>query len=114
MQKELRTRGADMLEAAGWMSVKHLVYRQVLSWTGHVARMSKERMPKMAMFGGWEGHDRRSRERQTQNGFIRLVLREAGIPELDWFRLAQDKRGRAANGRGLSIGRSRRLKSMTA
>ena len=74
-----------------WESFENMVRRATLMWVGHVARMSIHQ-PQKAMMFGWL-HDAKakphapSRQAQWVNGCFKV----AGIPESDWFRLAQNK-----------------------
>ena len=78
-----------MRQAVGWPTVNALVRRATLMWLGHVARMGCGRLPKRALFGWWTGHEARSGSVATQLLWLSKVLRDAGVPEMDWFRLAQ-------------------------
>eukprot|EP00969_Alexandrium_andersonii_P126935 5609956-Alexandrium_andersonii.AAC.1 len=73
--------------------MQHLIHRHILVWMGDVARMPVRRLPKQVMFG-WVGG---KLGKQAGVGilhprFVRDVLRGAGVPVIDWFRQAQDRK----------------------
>ena len=61
-------------------------------WLGHVARMNRDRLPKTMLFG-WrtERKENTASRKPGQIAWATKVMRRAGISELDWFRLAQEK-----------------------
>ena len=75
---------AMMRRALGWPSVESLIRRATLLWLGHVARMGRDRLP-------CSGHEARHEGASSQFLWLCRVLRESGIPEMDWIRLAQSK-----------------------
>ena len=85
----------DMLyKAAGWDTMKDVIRRLSLQWVGHVARMPIHRRPKQMLFGWWAGKASKKRFGVIlQPMWLRRVIREAGVPGIDWFRLAQDRKG---------------------
>ena len=76
---------------AQWEPFETAVRRASLLWLGHVARMSVDKPQKQTFFG-WIA-DAKGKERCPfkQAQWINSCLRQAGIPELEWFRLAQDR-----------------------
>ena len=80
-----------MRQAVEWPSVDSLIWRATLMWLGHVARLGRERLPKIGIFGWWAGREARAGGATSQLLWLTKVLRDAGIPEMDWFRLAQSK-----------------------
>ena len=93
IMQEQHISGEDLERAAGWEDITVVHRRQTLMWLGHVARMPVHRLPKLALFGWWDGHDARQRAPWSYATWLEQTLRHAGIPVLDWFRLAQRKEG---------------------
>jgi ribonuclease HI len=93
-QHTMRThhlRHNELYKAAGWTSIEILIKRHTLMWLGHVARMHPTRLPKLTLLGWAEGGTYNRGGGKTQISWIKEVLKDARIPELDWFRLAQNK-----------------------
>ena len=89
--KEHRIKHEKLYKAACWQPIDQVIERETLKWIGHVARMGKDRLPKTAMFGWRKGIDPKIGGRFDQVTWIKKVLKEAKIPEMDWFRAAQSK-----------------------
>ena len=53
--------------------------------------MPVHRLPKIALFGWIRRHSKARRGGPTQLSWIAGLLKEAKIPDLDWFRLAQNR-----------------------
>jgi hypothetical protein len=66
--------------------------RQVKSrrmrWVGHVARMGEERKLYKVLVGKLEGKRPLGRPRRRWEDGIRMDLREIGLGDVDWIRLA--------------------------
>jgi hypothetical protein len=71
------------------------IIRQVKSrrmrWAGHVAHMGEERNMYKVLVGKPEGKRPLGRPRRRWEDGIRLDLRETGLGDVDWIRLAQDR-----------------------
>jgi hypothetical protein len=71
------------------------IIRQVKSrrmrWAGHVARMGDERKVYKVSVGKPEGKRPLGRPRRRWEDWIRMHLREIGLGDVDWIRLAQDR-----------------------
>lgn len=67
------------------------VRRASLLWLGHVARMSVENPQKQVCFGWIEDACGKERCPFKQAQWVNSCLRHAGIPEIDWFGLAQNR-----------------------
>jgi hypothetical protein len=71
------------------------VIRQIKSrrmrWSGHVARMGKDRNVYRALMGKPEGKRPLGRPRRRWEDGIRMDLREIGWESVDWIQLAQDR-----------------------
>jgi hypothetical protein len=64
---------------------------------GHVARIGEERKVYKVLMGKPEGKKPLGRRRRRWQDGIRMDLREIGLWDVDWIRLAQDReRWRAA------------------
>ena len=88
--REYRIRHEKLYKAAGWTPIDKVIKRETLRWMGHVARMKKDRLLKIALFGWRKGIDQEAWW-PSQARWMKNVLKEAGIPEMDWFRAAQSK-----------------------
>ncbi|CAE8679070.1 unnamed protein product [Polarella glacialis] len=77
---------------AQWEPFYNTMGRQSLLWLGHVARMPKERRPKQALFGWWEGHQTMPHAPFGQSQWLDALRREANIHGMDWFRMAQNRK----------------------
>ena len=91
---QLRRHGISNLilrKMAQWEPFESSVRRASLLWLGHVARMSVEKPQKQALFGWVEHACGKERCPFKQAQWINSCLRHADIPEIDWFRLAQDR-----------------------
>ena len=75
---------------AQWEPIEKVLARQTLRWMGYVARMPTHRLPKIAMWGHWQDAEPGQFGPTRQQKWLQTVLKLADIPELDWFRLAQD------------------------
>jgi hypothetical protein len=62
-----------------------------LRWTGHVARMGEGRDVYRVLVGRPEGKRPLGRPRRRWTDDIKMDLREIGIYEANWIRLAQDR-----------------------
>ena len=86
----MEDKARQAVQGGGLAPIDKVIKRETLRWMGHVARMSKERLPKIALFGWRPGVDPEMASKwKDQSRWMRDVLKEAGIPELDWFRAAQ-------------------------
>lgn len=81
-----------------WESFETSVRRATLIWIGHVARMPVEAPQKAAMYGWLENAGAKPHAPPKQAQWINSCLRTAAIPELDWFRLAQNRQETGADG----------------
>ena len=82
-----------MYKASGWLTMEDTIRRLTLEWVGHVARMPTDRRPKQMLFGWWQ--NKKSKICLgviMQPMWLRRIVRQAGIPAIDWFRLAQDRK----------------------
>ena len=84
---------ASLRNMVCWDSFSTLIHRQVLKWVGHVARMQTCRAPKMALFGWPSSLESHRSARYTFPQWVAWLLQKYGIPEMDWFRLAQKPTG---------------------
>ena len=88
--REHKIRHDRLYKAACWLPVDKVIKRETLRWLGHVARMKKDRLPKIALFGWRKGIDQKT-VWYDQRRWLKNILKEAQIPEMDWFRAAQSK-----------------------
>jgi hypothetical protein len=73
----------------GTWNVRSL-YRQ-MRWTGHVACMGEERKVYKVLVGKPEGKRPLVRPRRRWEDGIRMDLRETGLGDVNWIRLARDR-----------------------
>ena len=76
---------------AQWESFESTVRRATLIWAGHVARMSVSHPQKAVMYGWMTGALPKPHAPSRQAQWVNNCLRLAGIPQSDWFRLAQSR-----------------------
>jgi hypothetical protein len=62
-----------------------------MRWAGHVKHMGEERGVYRLLVGRPEGKRPLGRPRQRWEDNIKMDLREIGIDEANWIRLAQDR-----------------------
>ena len=74
-----------------WESFLTAARRASLLWLGHIARMPTHAPQKQALFGWVENADAKQRCPFKQAQWLNACLHHAGISEVDWFRLAQDR-----------------------
>ena len=74
-----------------WEPFEITISRQCLLWLGHVARMSKDRLPKKALFGFKQENFIRRNPPFRQGSWLRHLLAQIQLSELDWYRVAQDR-----------------------
>ena len=89
---EKRLKDRDIRKLCKMDHVEEMLHRRVLRWTGHVARMPKERLPKQLMFA-WHPHGVRSSKNSMSRYKFRLAeaLRSREIDIHIWLQLANDK-----------------------
>ena len=74
--------------AAGWDSISDTTRRITPHWVGHIARMPVTRVPQQMLLGWWAGHQGKNRFGVVlQPIWLRVRVRDANIPEIDWFRM---------------------------
>ena len=69
----------DILERTGLPSMEYLIIRKNLRWTGHLMRMSPDRLPKQVLYSQLSsGHRKRGRPRLRFKDSIKrnLTLRD--------------------------------------
>jgi hypothetical protein len=75
-----------------------------MRWTGHVARMGKNRNAYRLLVGKLKGRRLLGRQRRRWLDNIRMDLVEVGWCDVDWIGLAQDRgRWRALVNSGLDL-----------
>jgi hypothetical protein len=62
-----------------------------MRWAGHVARVGEERKVYKVLVGKPEGKRPLGTPRRRWEDGIRTDLREIGLGDVDWVRLAQDR-----------------------
>ena len=84
-----------MYQASQWDTMEDLVCRHTMQWLGHVARMPVWRRPKQIVFGWMTDMvtHKGTRGGTTVNTWYHNVVDRAQIEQIDWFRLAQDRKG---------------------
>ena len=82
-----------LYNVSGWEQMESLIKRQSLVWLGHVSRMHVDRLPKICLFGWWDGHRGKRSSGVTHPKFLVKCLEQIGVGEMDFFRQAQDRKG---------------------
>jgi hypothetical protein len=62
-----------------------------MRWAGHVARLGEDRKVYKVLVGKLQGKRPVGRPRRRWEDGIRMDLREIGLGDMDWIRLAQDR-----------------------
>jgi ribonuclease HI len=84
---------AAMYQASGWRTIRDILMKLSMEWTGHVARMPTFRHPKQVLFGWIEGRQATvTGGRVLHHTWCRRGLRQLRIEEIDWFRQATDRK----------------------
>ena len=82
----------------GWCKiagVSNIVSHRRLRWSGHLARMPNERLPKRVLFGHMGGSGVRGKSQKEWVDYVREDLQFAGL-SFTWWRKSQDTAGRRA------------------
>ena len=81
----------DILERTGLPSVEDLLIRKNLRWTGHLLRMSPDRLPKQVLYTQLSsGHRKRGRPR-LRLGYIKRNLKWRDIKADSWTSLEHQR-----------------------
>jgi hypothetical protein len=62
-----------------------------MRWAEHVVRMAEERKLNKGLVGKPEGRRPFGRPRRRWEDGVRMDLRETGLEDVDWIRMAQDR-----------------------
>jgi hypothetical protein len=73
------------------LNVVRVIKSRRMRWTGHVARMGEGRGVYRVLVGMPEGRRPLGRPRRKWEDNIKIYLREIGIDEANWIRMAQDR-----------------------
>ena len=83
---------AEVLKRAGMRNVYTVLKLAQLRWTGHVTRMSDERLPKKILFGELEvGKRSHSGQQKPYKDTLKAFLKDFNIPTESWEQIAQDR-----------------------
>ena len=74
-------------------NIVQVIKSTIMRWTGHVARMGKERVVYRVLVGKPERKRPLGRPRRRWVDNIRMDLQEVGCGFMDWIGLAQDRDG---------------------
>ena len=88
--QEYHVTNTALHKAAGWEPIENTLARNTLKWLGHVARMNKSRLPKLALWGWWGDGELKTHHATRQTQWLKIVLSKAEIHEMHWFRQAQN------------------------
>ncbi|KAK2184175.1 hypothetical protein NP493_277g01004 [Ridgeia piscesae] len=81
-----------ILERRGLPSMEDLLIRKNLRWTGHLMRMSPDRLPKQILYSQLSsGHRKNGRPRLLFNDTIRRNLKLRDITTDSWTSLTQQR-----------------------
>jgi hypothetical protein len=72
-------------------NIVRVIKSRRMRWAGHVTRMGEGRGVYRVLVGRPEGKRPRERHRRRWEDNIKMNLREIGIDEANWIRLAQDR-----------------------
>ena len=82
----------EILERTGLPSMEDLLIRKNLRWTGHLMRMSPDRLPKQILYSQLSsGHRKRGRPRLRFNDTIKRNLKLRDIKTDSWTSLLQQR-----------------------
>ena len=80
----------EILERTGLPSMEDLLIRKNLRWTGHIMRMSPDRLPKQVRYSQLSsGHRKRGRPRLRFRDTIKTNLKMRDIKIESWTSLSQ-------------------------
>ncbi|KAK2175258.1 hypothetical protein NP493_742g01013 [Ridgeia piscesae] len=82
----------DLLERTGLLSIEDLLIRKNLRWTGHLMRMSPDRLLKQVLYSHLSsGHRKRGRHRFRFKNTIKRNLKLRDIKTDSWTSLSQQR-----------------------
>ena len=82
----------EILDRTGLPSMEDLLIRKNLRWTGHLARMSSDRLPKQILYSQLpSGHRKRGRPRLWFKDTIKRNLKMRDIKTDSWTLLSQQR-----------------------
>ncbi|KAK2179767.1 hypothetical protein NP493_473g00017 [Ridgeia piscesae] len=82
----------EILERTGLPSMEDLLIRKNLRWTGHLMRMSPDRLPKQVLYSQLSsGHIKRGRPRLRFKDTIKRNLKLRDIKTDTWTSLSQQR-----------------------
>ncbi|KAK2176042.1 hypothetical protein NP493_690g01013 [Ridgeia piscesae] len=82
----------DIFERTGLPSMEDLLIRKNLRWTGHLMRMSPDRLPKQILYSQLSsGHRKRGRPRLLFKDTIKRNLKLRDIKTDSWISLSQQR-----------------------
>ena len=82
----------EILERTGLPSMEDLLIRKNLRWTGHLMRMSSDRLPKQVLYSQLSsGHRKRGRPRLRFKDTIKRNLKLRDIKIDSWTSLSQQR-----------------------
>ena len=91
MMRHLRS-FKEILERTGLPSMEYLLIRKNLRWTGHLMRMSPDRLPKQVLYSQLSsGHRKRGRPRLRFKDTIKRNLNMRDIKTDSWTSLSQQR-----------------------
>ena len=82
----------SVLERADITSIEAMVMKIRLRWAGHVSRMGKDRLPKIAMYGELSsGYRNRGAPKKRYKDLLKRTLCVGNISHLEWSTHAKDR-----------------------
>jgi exonuclease III len=107
----------EVLDRADSTSIESMLLKAQLRWTGHVIRMSDERIPKQLFFGELaEGHRKQGRPRKRYKDNLKDNLKWCEVKPKELQQVAQDRtQWRAATRHAsISLEEDRRMRQISA
>ena len=82
----------EVLQRCAQTGIEHHIKRAQVRWSGHLARMPDDRIPKAVFYGELDaGHRTRGGQRKRYKDVLKATLKSCGIPHNTWEAAATDR-----------------------